>query len=279
MPRAKKSLGQNFLTADSVARRIADAVGAAPEDLVFEIGPGRGALTIPLARSGATIVAFEIDEELVRLLKERCRDLPTVEIYHADVRTVNFDAAADERGAASYKIAGNIPYHLTSTILIGLATLRLCAGAVLMVQREVGERILAPPGDRRCGILSIFLRSYYIIEKVLKVRPGSFTPPPKVESVVLAFTPDRSVDGPDEREDYLAVLKGAFRHRRKKLRSMLDEILGGPEGSLRSGTKGASYVEEIASRSGVDIDRRPEALGLDSWFRLYAAIRRVKEAR
>jgi len=197
---AKKSLGQNFLTAEPVARKIAEALHPAPGDLIFEIGPGRGALTIPLARSGATIVAFEIDEALVRFLRELCRELPNVEIYHADVRTVNFDAAADERGATSYKIAGNIPYHLTSTILIDLARLRLCGEAVFMVQKEVGERILASPGKRECGILSIFLQSYYIIDRVIRVRPGSFTPPPKVEGVVLAFTPDNSARGPEDRE-------------------------------------------------------------------------------
>ena len=173
MIRAIKSLGQHFLASEAVARRIAGSLRSAPGDLVFEIGPGRGALTIPLARSGAAIVAYEIDAALVDLLREKCAAQPNVEIYHADIRTVNLDAAADERGKASFKIAGNIPYNLTSTILIDLARWQLVSEAVLMVQREVGERILASPGDRRCGILSIFLQSYFIIIKLLKVRPGS----------------------------------------------------------------------------------------------------------
>ena len=279
MPPAKKSLGQNFLASPDVARKIADALHPSPGDLIFEIGPGRGALTMPLARSGATIVAYEIDEALVRFLEEQCGDLTNVEIHHADIRTVDFDAAAGERGAATYKIAGNIPYNLTSTILIDLARRRLCARAVFMVQKEVGDRILASPGERKCGILSIFLQSYFIIGRVIGVRPGSFTPPPKVESVVLAFTPGSSMTGPQERESYLAFVKDVFLHRRKKLRNILGEVIGGRGAGRHSGTEGAKTLEQLASLSGVDFDLRPEALGLDSWFRLFAAITRVKGAR
>jgi len=280
VPPAKKSLGQNFLASPAVAGKIAGALRPAPGELVFEIGPGRGALTGPLAASGATIVAFEIDEPLVALLRERFRDSPNVEIVHADIRMVDFDAEARARGGAAYKIAGNIPYNLTSTILIDLVRWRNCRRAVFMVQFEVGERILAAPGDRACGILSIFLQSYYIIEKVLKVRPGSFTPPPKVESVVLAFTPDSSRNGPEDEERFLAFLKGAFLHRRKKLRNALGGTLGSMRADGRSGTEGASAaIAELAERSGVDLDLRPEELDRESWFRLFSATSRMKGAR
>jgi 16S rRNA (adenine1518-N6/adenine1519-N6)-dimethyltransferase len=295
VPRAKKSLGQNFLATEAVARKIVDALHPAPGDLIFEIGPGRGALTIPLAESGATIVAFEIDGELVEFLRERCRDLPNVEIRYADIREVAFDEEAGRLSERAYKVAGNIPYNLTSTILIDLARVKHCREAVLMVQREVGDRILASPGERNCGILSIFLQSYLKIEKVLKVRPGSFTPPPRVESVVLRFIPDSSNRGPIDREGFLAFIKGVFLHRRKTLRSILAELAGGPGAEARpaagpggrprrrapdarSGTDGAKALGKLAALSGIDFGLRPEELDRESWFKLFAASERMKES-
>jgi 16S rRNA (adenine1518-N6/adenine1519-N6)-dimethyltransferase len=267
---AKRRLGQNFLTADAVAGSIAAALSPAPGDLVFEIGPGRGALTIPLARSGATVVAYEIDEPLVDLLRERLASSSNVELCHADIRGVDFDAAADERGRSSYKLAGNIPYNLTSTILIDLARWRMLSEAVFMVQREVGERILAKPGERTCGILSIFLQAYFIINKVRKVRPGSFTPPPRVESVVLRFVPHVSEGGPKDREAFFLFLKGCFSHRRKKLRNILGEFLG---------VKTAKDWERLGELSGVDFGMRPEEIPLEGWFSLFAASQSMKGLR
>jgi len=267
---AKKGLGQNFLAADAVAKRIVDAIDPGPGDLVFEIGPGRGALTVHLARSGASVVAYEIDGPLVDLLREKLAAAPNVEIRHADVRGVDFDEEARARGRSSYKLAGNIPYNLTAPILVDLARRRALSAAVLMVQREVGDRILTEPGERNCGILSIFLQTYFIIKRVLKVRPGSFTPPPKVESVVLGFAPHTPGRGPEDRGAFLLFLKGCFAHRRKKLRNTLGELL-----ELET----AKEWDRLGELSGVDFDVRPEELPLESWFELFAASRRVKGLR
>jgi 16S rRNA (adenine1518-N6/adenine1519-N6)-dimethyltransferase len=267
---AKKRLGQNFLTAESVAKRIADAISPAPGDLVFEIGPGRGALTVPLARSGASVVAYEIDGALVDLLLEKFAASPNVEIRYGDIREVDFDEEARSRGRTSYKLAGNIPYNLTGTILVDLARWRMLSAAVLMVQREVGDRILTEPGERNCGILSIFLRTYFIMKRVLKVRPGSFTPPPKVESVVLGFAPHTPGRGPEDRGAFLQFLKGCFSHRRKKLRNILGELLD---------VETAKDWDRLGELSGVDFGMRPEELSLESWFDLFAASRGVKGLR
>jgi 16S rRNA (adenine1518-N6/adenine1519-N6)-dimethyltransferase len=264
-PRARKSLGQNFLASPAVAGRIAAALRPAAGELVLEIGPGRGALTAPLAATGASVAAFEIDAPLVPRLRETFAASPRVEIVHADIRGVDLDAEAASRGFASFKLAGNIPYNLTSTILIDLARWRRLGAAALMVQREVGERILASPGTRACGILSIFLQSYFIIERVTTVRPGSFTPPPKVMSVVLAFTPLDPARGPRDRLDFLAFLKTGFAHRRKKLRSAVPAFADGR----------APAIEELAERTGIDFDARPEALALENWLALYCAVRRA----
>lgn len=262
--RAKKSLGQNFLASPRVAERIAGFLDPVPGDLVFEIGPGRGALTAPLALSGAGFAAFEIDGALAAELRAAYDSRPNVEIVEADIREVDLDEEAGRRGAKTFKLAGNIPYNLTSTILIDLARWRQLGVAVLMVQREVGDRVLSPPGSRNCGILSIFLRSYFIMERMLTVRPGSFTPPPKVMSVVVRFTPDNASTGPADRGAYLSFLKACFSQRRKKLRGVV-QALDVPGGA------GA-----LAGRAGIDLDRRPEELALDEWFALYDAWRALK---
>lgn len=260
---AKRSLGQNFLVSETVARRIVDALSPAVGELVLEIGPGRGALTVPLAESGVSVVAYEIDRSLVEHLRVKCGTLENVEIVHADVRNVVFDDEAGIRRKEHYGVIGNIPYHLTGTILSGLAFLQKCRGSVLMVQREVGERILASPGSRSCGILSVFLQGYFKVERVIKVRPGSFNPRPKVESVVLKFTPEEPAGAPSDRRGFLNFLKIAFSQRRKKL-----------HGSLRGygGLRSAGDLRRAVEMSGVELDRRPEELRLDDWFRLFTVL-------
>lgn len=267
---AKKSLGQNFLVSVAVARRIVDAVSALPGDLVFEIGPGHGALTAPLADSGADIVAYEIDASLVGELQGKYHAHDRIEIIHADIREVDLDLAARERGKESYKIVGNIPYHLTSTILLDLPRWKECSVSVLMVQREVGERIQASPGERNCGILSIFLQSYLDIERVTRVRPGSFRPMPNVESVILKFTPAVTERGSKDREGFLAFLKGCFLHRRKKLRNSFRDTFG---------MRDAEELSRMARAADVDLDMRPEEISLEDWVRLFARFNEMTESR
>jgi 16S rRNA (adenine1518-N6/adenine1519-N6)-dimethyltransferase len=260
----KRGLGQNFLVSPAVARRIVSALPPESGELVFEIGPGHGALTVPLAESGARVVAYEIDGELAERLGERCRSFENVEILCDDIRNVDLDGAAEGRTDARYKVIGNIPYHLTGTILLDLPRLRMCEVAVLMVQREVGERILASPGDRACGMVTVFLRSYLEVSRVMRVRPGSFRPRPKVESMVLRFTSSAPDNAPVDRDGFLAFLKWSFSQRRKKL------------GSVYRNGRGTVDAKEFRRRieaEGCDIERRPEELPLEDWFRLFSVFR------
>jgi 16S rRNA (adenine1518-N6/adenine1519-N6)-dimethyltransferase len=135
-----------------------------------------------------------------------------------------------------------------------------------MVQREVGERICTGPGERNCGILSVYLGSYLGIERVIRVRPGSFSPPPQVESVVLRFTRESRPGAPAEREAFLEFLKGCFSQRRKKLRSVLRALFG---------TAHARVVTGLGTDAGVDLDHRPEELYFDDWFRLFGRYRKI----
>jgi 16S rRNA (adenine1518-N6/adenine1519-N6)-dimethyltransferase len=259
---AKKSLGQNFLVSDGVIRGIIAAVTEDPDLPVLEIGPGKGALTIPLALGGTQIAAFEIDGDLAGETAAQLGAVGGAEIVHADIRGVDLDKEARRRGWQGYALAGNIPYLLTGTVLLGLPSLEGCRRAVIMVQREVGDRILTPAGSRGCGIMSVYLQAYLEISKVMTVRPGSFRPRPKVDSVVLLFLPREREGAPADREGFLAFLKAAFSQRRKKLANVL------------KGMRCAPGPGELEQASGIDTGRRPEELGLQEWFALYAACRK-----
>lgn len=259
LPRARRSLGQNFLVSPGVVERILDAVTAPPALPVFEIGPGTGALTLPLAARGAEIAAFEIDGALAGRLRDELAGHPGAEVVVADYRRVDLDEEAAARGWTAYAVAGNIPYLLTGTILLGLPGLARCRRAVIMVQKEVGERVLAPPGARRCGILSVYLQAYLAVSRVMTVGAGSFRPRPKVDSVVLRFEPVARDGAPEDRGAFLELLKASFSQRRKKLSNVL------------SASYGTEAAAGLAARSGVDTGRRPEQLTLFEWFALAEA--------
>ncbi|HSG29713.1 MAG TPA: 16S rRNA (adenine(1518)-N(6)/adenine(1519)-N(6))-dimethyltransferase RsmA, partial [Candidatus Krumholzibacterium sp.] len=242
--RAKKSLGQNFLVSDGTVDAIIDAVvmadggGRAPGDPagsgrrggfipVLEIGPGTGALTIPLAERGARIAAFEIDGDLAERLRNELAAYDEVEIVEADVRDLDLDGEGAGRGWDRFVIAGNIPYLLTSTILIKVGLARRCARAVIMMQKEVGERIVAPVGTRGCGILSVFMQAWFDIGRVATVKASSFRPRPKIDSVVLAFDPASRAGAPGGRREFFDFVKNGFSQRRKKL---INVLAAGPAG-------------------------------------------------
>jgi len=257
--RAKKSLGQNFLVSEGVRDKIFEAAAPAVGELIFEIGAGKGALTGKLASTGAKVVAFEIDPELVRELGDLFNSSSNIEVVRANIEGVSLDEEAKRRGFVEYKLVGNIPYYLTSTILLSLAGLVGCKRAVLMMQREVAERITAGAGTRECGTLTILLNSYFKIDKLMKVKPGSFRPVPKVESIVLIFEPDVADGAPPERMKFFEFLKKFFSMRRKRIESILRKVFG-------------VRIEEVLERNRKIVDLmglRPENLTLSQWYMLY----------
>jgi 16S rRNA (adenine1518-N6/adenine1519-N6)-dimethyltransferase len=260
--KAKKSLGQNYLVADAVAGRIVEAISPKAGELIFEIGPGKGALTSHLSASGADIVAFEIDKVLAEELKQVFRDNENVEIVREDILKVDFGTEAEKRGKKSYKIIGNIPYMLTSTIILRIPAETGSTIAVIMVQKEVADRIVTPVGETNCGLLTVFLQSYLKVERVLKVAAGSFRPRPGVDSAVLRLTPVREKGAPVDRELYFAFLKKAFSMRRKKLRNVL---FRSDAAAKRAG------VKRLETLSGVDMGKRAENLKLEDWFNLFSS--------
>lgn len=183
----KARLGQNFLVDADTCRSVVAAMGDIRNEAVVEIGPGRGALTRLLARAAGHLTLIEFDPNLAGALLVEFASTPTVEVRHADVLTVDFSAIAKEQGR-KLVVVGNLPYYITSDILLHLVDHHAAIDrAVLMVQREVAERITAAPGTREYGVLSATVQLYGEVQLLLTVPPGAFAPPPEVYSSVFRF--------------------------------------------------------------------------------------------
>jgi 16S rRNA (adenine1518-N6/adenine1519-N6)-dimethyltransferase len=262
--RPKKALGQNFLTDKNVLRRIVDACGIADGDRVIEVGPGRGGLTRLLAEKGAQVVAVELDRELIPLLEGEFGLPGNVEIFQADILETDLRQLLHSRWEGKWKVAANLPYNISSQVLIRfLDNCELFSRLVLMLQREVGERLIAPPACKEYGILTLFFRLHFDIYREFIVRPGSFYPVPKVDSVVLRFEPlskPRAEVGDESL--FRQVVRGAFGQRRKTLLNSLKSAGLVPSEKM---------LTDVLSGCGIDGGRRGETLSLEE----FAAISRA----
>ncbi len=247
----RSRLGQNFLVDTRAQRLIAEALGPASAGTVVEIGPGGAAITELLAARAARLVAIELDSALAAALRTRYRDVPHVEILEADVLDVDIAALATTPGR-SLAIAGNLPYYITSPILQHLfAHEDVISRAVLMVQREVAERIVAVPGTSDYGFLTVLCAMYTRAELLFILPPSAFAPPPAVHSAVvrLEFAPRWEEFGV-EREPFLRFLKMCFAQKRKTLSNNLRAagIVGGEIVRVlaESGLGAAARAEELS---------------------------------
>jgi 16S rRNA (adenine1518-N6/adenine1519-N6)-dimethyltransferase len=266
-PRAKKRLGQNFLVDESYARRVVGAVGPRPGETVVEIGPGRGALTGLLLETGARVVAVEFDRELAPLLRERFGGRGDFKLVEADALEVDFCAAVEP--AASARVVANLPYNISTAILQRLIEQRRCVPEmVLMLQREVVERITATPGSSERGYLTVLVEAFCDAEALFDVPPGAFRPVPKVWSTVARLRPRRGADeaagGGFDEKLFLRLVGAGFAQKRK---TILNNLRSAPEDlrALLGPSGGAAALLEAA---GVEPQRRAEALTLAEWARL-----------
>ena len=246
----RRALGQHFLRDAAVARAIVDLLAPAAADLVVEIGPGEGALTEHLARRAGRLVALEVDRALVERLRRR---LPTVEVVEADARTWDYGTLARPPGGRVL-VAGNLPYSVGKPILQALVEARTAIDAMaVMLQLEVAERVAATPGSKTYGSLSVLTQVYCDVRIALRVPPGAFRPPPKVESAVLHLRPLAAprVDATAQRR-FHAVVRAAFAQRRKMLANALAAGLG----------VSVEVAREAISGAGVDPGRRAETLDI-----------------
>ena len=265
----QKRLGQNFLSDPSIAQMIVNRSGVCQEDVVVEIGPGLGALTLPLAQAVRSVIAIEKDRRLAAVLKDELQaaGVSKVQMVEADVLDIDWAGLA-RQAARPLTVFGNLPYNISSRVVIRLIeSRRHVPRAVLMFQRELAVRLTAPPGGRDYGRITAMLAYCAAVKPLCRVGAGAFHPVPKVDSEVLEirFAPPRA-DPPHDEARLFKLIAAAFGQRRKTLRNALS-------------ASGLSISPGLAARAleqaGIDSARRAETLSAEEFVALEISLRRL----
>ncbi len=275
MIKAKKSLGQNFLSDASVSRRIVEFVAPLRSDLIVEIGPGTGALTALLVRDAGFVIAVEIDPRLIEALRGALA-AENLSVIEADALTVDWNdliargrewlGQAGREGPERARVVANLPYYISTPIIERLLRLRAeVKDMTLMLQSEVADRIASGPGTREYGYLSVLVQFYCDVEKLFEVPPSAFRPAPKVRSAVIRLdVRSRPLVEVDSEEGFLKLVSFAFSQRRKTIANNLKAAAG----ALRY----RAAIEEGLEASGIDPRRRAETLSVSEFGALYRAL-------
>ncbi len=270
----KPKLGQHFLTDSDAARRIVDATGNLSSRTVLEIGPGRGAITDLLIPRAKRVIGIELDRVLAAQLRLRYATKPNVEILESDFVTADFDSMLGRKPGPLHDlrptqletvdVVGNLPYYITSEIVLRILNLHQnIERAVIMVQREVADRIAAEPGSRSYGLLSATAQLFARVEKLFTIPPGAFSPPPLVHSSVLRLTmAPRLEDLHVGEEPFIAFLKLTFAQKRKTLLNNL------------RGLYADAVVRAALKSSGLRTDVRAEDMSLEKTAAVYRALQK-----
>lgn len=249
----KKTLGQHWLRDAATLQAIVSAAEIKQGDAVLEIGPGLGTLTDVLLRNKANITALEYDQDLIPGLEKKYKNLDSVAIIEGDIRTFDFTTMQ-----SPYKVVANIPYYLTSHLIRSMSeSINPPERAVLLIQKEVAQRICAVPGDM--GILSVTAQFYFECELSVEVPAELFSPPPKVDSQVIVMKHRAAPLFPVDEKDFFRFLKSGFSEKRKTLRNTLS-------GGLHIDKK---VVESILNETGLPATSRAQELSLKQWYELY----------
>jgi 16S rRNA (adenine1518-N6/adenine1519-N6)-dimethyltransferase len=256
--RPSKRLSQNFMVDANALARMAEVADLSADDVALEVGAGLGYLTRVLAERAGRVVAVEVDERLVPLLRKEMAVYPNVALVTGDMLELEPGQLVE---SAPYKVVANVPYHITSALLRHLLE---CAHPpallVLTVQREVAERMSASPGEM--SLLAVGVQFYGNVEKVAHLKPGTFYPRPGVESAIVRVKPHAApLLSPAEREGFFRVARAGFSQRRKQLKNSLSSGLGLP---------GEQIVMRLEA-AGIDPTRRAQTLSLAEWRALYTA--------
>ncbi|MBI2167936.1 MAG: 16S rRNA (adenine(1518)-N(6)/adenine(1519)-N(6))-dimethyltransferase RsmA [Actinobacteria bacterium] len=262
--RPSRALGQNFLADANTARRIARLAAVGPQDRVVEIGPGVGSLTLALAETGASVLAVERDRHLLPVLAEVTGSLGNVEVFQGDALDIDWSRLLGppppDGAPGPWILVSNLPYNVATPIVATvLESVPQVGRMLVMVQREVAERLAAPPGTRAGGAISVKVAYFSEAEVVGRVPPTVFMPRPKVDSSLVAFrrrsAPAVAVGSP---ERLFALVRAGFAHRRKMLRRALSGVVPDAAATL--------------ANAGIDAEARAEQLSLDDWARLTEAV-------
>src|SRR5262245_47099945 len=252
--RPSRALGQHFLADPNLARKIVRLADVAASDHVLEIGPGVGSLTVALAETGAHVVALELDRYLLPVLEDVVGDAPNVAVAHGDALVVNLDALMD---ADDWACVSNLPYNVATPMVVRLLEeFPAMSRCLVMVQREVGERLVAGPGTKAYGAVSLKVAYYANARLVDTVAATVFVPPPNVASALVRLdryqTPPVDVPSPDA---LFRLVRAGFAQRRKTLRRALEPALG-------------DRTVSVLAAAGIDSRARAESLDLDDWARV-----------
>jgi 16S rRNA (adenine1518-N6/adenine1519-N6)-dimethyltransferase len=267
-PYPSKRLGQHFLRDQRTIHRIIEALAPKSDETIVEIGPGTGALTSVLVERAGRLIAVEFDNQLTPLLNERFGTFENFKLVMGDALTVDF--CAEILPARSARLVANLPYNISTAILQRLIAQRACLEEmVLMLQREVVERLLAPAGTSDRGFISVLVEAYCEAEKLFDVAPGAFRPPPKVWSSVmrLKFRPRINADVADQNLLWETVSAG-FALKRKTILNNLRHASGHLHDVLKR-NGGASIV---LCKANVELQRRAETLTIEEWSRIVQAM-------
>ena len=267
----KKKFGQNFLIDEGVLSGIVDIAGVSQEDHVLEIGPGIGSMTHYLCEQAGHVTAVEIDDKLIPILTDMMQGYDNFTLIHDDILKVDLEALAKEEGGRPFKVVANLPYYITTPIVMELLEKKLPIESItIMVQKEVAERMQAGPGTKAYGALSLAVQYYADAEIEMEVSPSSFLPPPQVSSTVIKLT--RYEKPPVEVEDeklMFRLIRDSFNQRRKTLVNALSN--GGGAGISKDLIR--ESILEIGEKETV----RGEALSLEKFAELSNVISAKKK--
>jgi 16S rRNA (adenine1518-N6/adenine1519-N6)-dimethyltransferase len=258
----KPRLGQNFLVDADAGRRVVAALGNIAQDAVLEIGPGRGAITRLLARAAGNLILIEYDPALASALTTEFAAAPNLQVRHADILTLDLAALAQGQGR-KLAIIGNLPFYITSDILLHLVEHHAAIDrAVLMVQREVAERVAALPGTSDYGVLSATMQLYGTVELLFTLPPSAFAPPPEVHSSVFRFYVQPRFEELDIiPEEFIPFMRAGFAQKRKTWAN-----------NLRSAGYNAPAIAAALAAAGVDANVRAEAVDLPHMASVFRAL-------
>jgi len=272
-PQTKPKLGQHFLASEDLAERVVDTLGDVSQDTVLEIGPGRGIMTSLLAKRVRRLIAVELDRVMAAQLRLKFGMARNVEVIEADILAIDFDSLFGPKPGLSQpgielkpqpvKVVGNLPYYITSDILLRLFKFsKYFDTIVIMVQREVADRIAAEPGGRDYGMLSATTRLYTRVENLFTLPPGAFVPPPKVHSTVLRLSVDPQQEKLEVSGDgFIDFLRLSFGQKRKTLWNNLKTKYDGAE------------LKRALAEAKVKGTARAETLSLEQSAAIYRALR------
>ena len=260
----RKRLGQHFLVDPNILNKVIRTAQVGKEDVVLEVGPGLGAMTLALAREVKKVIAIEIDRKLVAILKEKVTVHPNVEVVESDILRVDFKHFFQKEGHP-IKVVANLPYQISTPLLFRfIESKEAFSTFTLMLQKEVAERMVAPPGKKEYGPLSIFVQMFLDVSIGFFIKPSAFSPPPKVESAVVHMVwKEKPMVQTNDEEWFKKVVKACFGYRRKTLSNALKHS----ELSL------SEFIETRMEKIGIDSRRRPETLTIEEFTKLAKALK------